>query len=157
MNCLHSKLPPPVENILPTRQVTARYVVNMNKGMCLYVSVYVCESTTAKVGQCAGQPEHTHAGVATEGGREGGSEGGMVRRGRTLAAMGRCGSVAACTHCKRGSWALTSAQTRYTENISFNTLPHTTLKYTPPHPQPQPQRRISFPRSISPHGPTRYV
>lgn len=53
--------------------------------MCLYVSVYVCETTTAKVGQCVGQPEHT--GVVTEGEREGGSKGGMVRRGRILAAM----------------------------------------------------------------------
>lgn len=59
--------------------------------MCLYASVYVCETTTAKVGQCVGQPEHT--GVVTkgererEGGTEGGSNGGTVRRGRTLASM----------------------------------------------------------------------
>lgn len=58
--------------------------------MCLYVSVYVCETTAAKVGQRAGQPELT--GVVTEGGRtrgrEGAREGGREGvRGRTLAAM----------------------------------------------------------------------
>lgn len=101
--------PSSFKNILPARQVTARYVVNTKKGMCLYVSVYVCETTAAKVGQCVGQPELT--GVVTEGGRKQWREG---ARGRTLAAMWMRRSVAACSYWKRVSCALTSSTEPHT-------------------------------------------